>query len=174
MCLDGEGSICPTFGQKAVQHGTTGRNPKRAEGLFFVPQAVHSQPLGKHTFPIPKDSTLSESSLLFPLWWIFLFEFRRSINYLGLRAKLGWWHLCKFCMAFLKGNHLALLNLFIPRLLSQLIRCGSYRQSQNHQYFRALIKVSREPRALATGFLFQNKCLVSLSWGAHTGKWESG
>ena len=120
---------------------------KRAQGLFLVPQAVHSQPLGKHAFPSPEDSTLSESSLLFPLWWIFLFEFRRSINYLGLQAKLGWWHPCTFCMAFLKGNHLALLNLFIPGLLSRLVRCGSHRESQNHQYFRALIKVSREPRA---------------------------
>lgn len=47
-------------------------------------------------------------------------------------------------MAFLKGNHLAFLNLFIPGLLSQPERCGSHRESQNHQYFTALIKLSRE------------------------------
>ena len=48
VCLNGEGSICLTFGQKAVQHGTTGRNPnggRGPQGLFSVPQAVHSQPI---------------------------------------------------------------------------------------------------------------------------------
>lgn len=47
-------------------------------------------------------------------------------------------------MVVLKGNHLAFLTLFIPGLLSLLVRCGGCGESQNHQYFTALIKVSGE------------------------------
>ena len=42
-------------------------------GCSLFPRLPTLSPLGKHTFPIPKGSTLSESSLLFPLWWIFSF-----------------------------------------------------------------------------------------------------
>lgn len=47
-------------------------------------------------------------------------------------------------MVVLKGDHLAFLNLFIPGLLSLLVRCGGCGESQHHQYFTALIKVSGE------------------------------
>lgn len=102
-------------------------------------------PLGNTSSSHYRGLTTNESPLVFPVW--FIFSFSNSGFHQLLRPEfcsLRQLHLSPSRSVWLSEGTPPTHTPVHPGLLSELLRCGDREPRQNHQYFTAVIKVSRE------------------------------
>lgn len=160
--------------EKAAQFGLLEGTQwsKRAKMAALCPQA---SPLLAH-----QVNTLSLHFQRFNHEWVitvisnwvhffFLFKFKRPINYLGLHDDLRHWHLPRSVWLFWRKTIWPSLTCSSLGFSPCSLRCGSHRESQNHQYFTAVIKVSWELSASCNWLPFPKQARGMLSRG-HRGR----